>query len=221
MAAVTHTKTTTTTTVTWRTTDPLRSGHTWGTGKAAVAYRKWDGGGRVGPLNVSHCKLRSLPRELMSLTELRVLRCVGNMITEIPDWLLNMKELRALWFTSNLIEHLPRNIAHLEHLEHLYLSSNRLTSLPDGIVDMTRLMSLHLAGNRLTSLPEGMDAMTSLDIINVCGNKLTSIPSCIFDMGLSVYVDARTPPPPLEDAGAPTTAATIKGVPSEVIDTPQ
>lgn len=190
----------------WKTRRSMRSARTWGSAKAAMAFRMWEDKGNRVELDVSDCDLMFLPPEIGTLSKLLILRCTGNYLKELPDELCHMSGLTTLLLSNNYITRLPDNINQLKELQNLSISCNKLRRFPDGMASMHKLSIIRAADNLLEELPEAMGDMESLQTLNISSNKLAEIPYGIIVMHLKFYLATDNP---LNDPETPTTTDAI------------
>ena len=82
-------------------------------------------------LDLSHFKLRSVPKRLLNLAHIETLDMRHNGIAELPDSLFSLEHVRKVNFSSNRLTEIPFNIVKWSCLTDLDLSGNLLTELPD------------------------------------------------------------------------------------------
>ncbi|KAI8346761.1 hypothetical protein BD560DRAFT_411226 [Blakeslea trispora] len=105
-------------------------------------------------LNLSNCKLSSLPETLFS----------------------NTKSLERLVLDSNTLSTLPSSIGQLQRLVKLSIQNNNLDSLPSEIGRLTELKILDAQKNNLKMLPKEIWLCASLQTLNCSSNLLESFP---------------------------------------------
>lgn len=134
-------------------------------------------GGRK--LDLSACKLTSLPPRLWTLTELRSLSLDSNNLSALPDEFRTLRRLEHLSLGGNSFNALPPQILACSNLRHLNLSGNALLDLDPGISALHRLEHLDLSYNRLASLPESLCGLAQLRVLELHDNQLAALPGCI------------------------------------------
>jgi len=97
--------------------------------------------GRVVKLYLQEGGIKTLPAEIGTLTELRLLHLYGDRNLKLP-----------------LLTQISPAIGKCTKLEELLLNSNDLTTLPSEIASLKSLKELSLADNKLTNLPPGVKA---------------------------------------------------------------
>ncbi|KAI8374033.1 hypothetical protein EDC96DRAFT_498308 [Choanephora cucurbitarum] len=105
-------------------------------------------------LNLSNCKLSSLPETLFS----------------------NTRNLERLVLDSNTLSALPSSIGLLQRLVKLSIQNNNLDSLPSEIGRLTELKILDAQKNNLKMLPKEIWLCASLQTLNCSSNLLESFP---------------------------------------------
>lgn len=98
-------------------------------------------------------RLRSIPPEVFTFTNLRELDLGRNNIDSIPPEIGRLSHLQKLVLSRNLIRKLPIEITLLYELEVLDLNRNPVDELPDGMAYLPALRELILWSTNLTALP--------------------------------------------------------------------
>lgn len=106
--------------------------------------------------------MKSLPRELGYLKNLRVLNVSNNLLKEIPDTITFLSKLKALNVSQNKLVQLPPSIGNLPKLVIIIANNNNLKSLPRELKKLVHLVSLDVSQNPLTSLPAEIATLKSL-----------------------------------------------------------
>nr|WP_321221846.1 hypothetical protein [uncultured Psychroserpens sp.] len=127
-------------------------------------------------LNVSPNGLNRLRDELANCTQL--VSIVGNAgtIKTLPrdiDRLINLKHINLV---ANKITELPASIGELSSLEHLSLGSNDIRKLPKSFSNFNKLNFCGLSYNRLNSFPKEIVNIDSLVTIWIHNNSFKQIP---------------------------------------------
>lgn len=99
-------------------------------------------------------RLRAIPQEIFSFTNLRELDLSRNNIDSIPPEIAQLQHLQVLVLSRNLIRHLPMEVGLLSELQHIDLNRNPIASLPDEMAYLSSLRELVLWSTNVTSLPE-------------------------------------------------------------------
>lgn len=149
----------------------------------------------VKSLDLSHEKLKIIPREIEKLSALEELDLSYNSIENITLDLnklpllqiINFSNNRSLdlfttsdnFFSSNLkslnfsncnLFFVPENFSHLKALESLDLSNNLLSFLPQSFGDLGRLKNLNLSSNNLKSDNFFLGQLWELEELNLADN---------------------------------------------------
>ena len=127
-------------------------------------------------LNLSFCRLKSLPAEIRELTNLNSLILGGNQLKALPEEIVKLTSLQVLFLSENQLEALPEEIGKLTSLQVLFLSENQLEALPEEIGKLTSLVWLNLSKNQLEALPEEIGKLTSLKTLDLSENKVGALP---------------------------------------------
>ncbi|TMW68643.1 hypothetical protein Poli38472_006111 [Pythium oligandrum] len=104
-------------------------------------------------LNLNNCKLKDMPLQIASGSNLRILDVSSNNITSEPS------KLSSTAFTS---------------LEKLYLQGNQIRSFEASSKIFPALTTLNLADNQLTSIPDFVFTLDKLQALNIDGNPLNA-----------------------------------------------
>lgn len=119
----------------------------------------------------------TIPSELDSLTELRVLDLWGNhLVGSIPPRLGNLRNLRTFRVYGNVLTgNIPPELGNLIYLQNLTLSSNRLSGkIPPELGKLVNLRELHLHSNRLSGgVPSELGNLTNLWKLHIANNQLS------------------------------------------------
>ncbi len=123
-------------------------------------------------VNLIGHNLSSLPEQLMTLTNLRILNIASNHLMTLPPEIQNLSSLEVMNLKGNKLTTLPPEIAHLSLLRKLDLSDNALTELPPEIGQLLNLQHLNLSNNPLTALPTEIARLTALQSLDVRNTQL-------------------------------------------------
>ena len=150
-----------------------------------------DVNGSVIELNLNRNLLYgSIPAELGSLTNLKILRMSGNSLGgSIPTELTNLTALTNLELDeNNLVGSIPAELGKLSNLTWLDLSGNNLSgSIPTELSKLTKLTVLALSDNSLSgTFPWWLNELGDLLILHVSGNQLTG---CFSADLLRIWID--------------------------------
>ncbi|OAD72715.1 hypothetical protein PHYBLDRAFT_125134, partial [Phycomyces blakesleeanus NRRL 1555(-)] len=117
-------------------------------------------------LNLSNCKLSSLPDELF----------------------LNTTLLERLILDNNTLTSIPDSIGVLSKLIHLSIHTNNIDSLPVEIAKLGNLKTLDAQKNNLKTLPKEIWLCLSLDTLNCSSNLLESFPVPYSAPGIALHL---------------------------------
>ena len=126
-------------------------------------------------LNLSNCKLTSIPREVGNSLNLTWLDLSHNQLTTFPSEIIKLTNLKELDIGDNQLFQLP-SIVKLINLTELNLGDNQLTTLPYGIGELRNLKTLYLSNNQLTSLPYDIWKLESLERLGLADNPFIILP---------------------------------------------
>lgn len=97
-------------------------------------------------LDLSNNHIKHIPKELVSLRNLRTLLVKSNGMTcaAIPKDFGRLSSLEVLNCSGNIFETIPPQFTELSKLKFLYLGGNRISELPNSIRNMHRLVLCYL-----------------------------------------------------------------------------
>lgn len=133
-------------------------------------------------INLSNLSLDAIPAVVARLSDLRILRLLGNKLINLPDWLSTLSNLTHLYLTKNQFVEFPLVVTKLGSLEVLALNSNNIKVVPPSISQLQRLAKLGMSGNGLTSVPFHLKALPSLVSVFLERNRLSEIPDWICEL---------------------------------------
>lgn len=154
-------------------------------------------------LDLSHASLGTLPTSLLSsvpalthlvldgnqlgalpsleaLTELEVLSCAANALTNVPDSIGALRALVRLDLHNNNVRALPASLWACRALRELNVSSNLLDGLPiPPATDVARALAhLRAADNRLTDdVFAVLPRLPHLEVLNLSMNEIYEVPT--------------------------------------------
>ena len=135
--------------------------------------------GKFTSLSLAFSKIISLPKDIGSFHNLRVLDLDGNQLSSLPESISSLKNLQWLNLGRNQLSSLPECLSSLKNLRKLNLSWNQLSSLPESISSLKNLRELNLSWNQLSSLPESLVLLKNIRQLYLHENKLSSLPESI------------------------------------------
>ncbi len=118
--------------------------------------------------------LRELPKELLLLENLKVLRLSGNPFLKL-DKIFDIVSLEELELVQIELEEIPNEITQLENLRILNASFNRFSFLPDVIVQLQCLQNLDLASNQIREITREIAKLENLHIVELGNNNIEDI----------------------------------------------
>lgn len=122
---------------------------------------------KVVKLDLSRCKLKEFPKEILKCTNLQELNLSNNRITEIPAEIAVLKNLKVLKISRNKLTSLPHSIGKLTNLKVLVVFSNQLTTFPAEIGNLNRLEIIDAWGNEIGYLPKEIANLKNLQILDL------------------------------------------------------
>lgn len=165
-------------------------------------------------LDLSFSKLKSVPFEITSYTQVTKVDLSNNFLTTFPEPLYemyalqdiildfneitgfdmrisNLKQLRFLSITHNQLFYMNWSVMNepVPKLTSLHLSHNKLSSLTEYFIFMfPALVYLFLDHNALYDLPEYIGKMKHLEVIDVSYNNLSSLPNSLLKLNLKQLI---------------------------------
>lgn len=110
-------------------------------------------------LNISSCKLSSLPEGMFAnVTAIETLVLDNNTLNSLPSSIGELRMLTKLSVQQNLLSSVPVEIAKLGQLKELNLQKNNLKTLPKEIWLCSALTMLNCSSNLLETFPEPYSA---------------------------------------------------------------
>lgn len=115
-------------------------------------------------------EIKTVPRKLLTLTNLMKLRLINTGLQEVPYFLTNFKQLNTIWFKGNELSEINGVFKQLPSLKYLILSNNQLINFPQV---PKGIEVIYLCNNQITSIPQYLLELSDLETICVKGNPLT------------------------------------------------
>lgn len=115
-------------------------------------------------------------KDVKRAEDVYILKLTYKRLKTIPPEVFTFTNLRELNLGCNFIDSVPPEIANLRHLEVLNLERNWLHYLPDEIGQLTNLVKLDLNRNPLQALPASMASLTSLERLVLWSTGVTELP---------------------------------------------
>ncbi|XP_060528602.1 leucine-rich repeat-containing protein 27-like isoform X2 [Cylas formicarius] len=98
----------------------------------------------------SRSTLKEVPKEVLEMSNLKMLFLEGNLLTKLPDDFFHcLPNIVWLDLRNNMLECLPRSVKNHRYLENLLLSNNNIQKLPNELGLVPNLKALQLADNPL------------------------------------------------------------------------
>lgn len=115
------------------------------------------------PLDLGNLGLKTVPKSLRNLRDLKVLDLRHNQLQELPSWIGDLTNLIAINISQNQLKTFPTEIGKLSNLFFMIAEENGLERLPDSLASLWkgRKVSrspgiLALYGNPALSLPQSL-----------------------------------------------------------------
>lgn len=127
-------------------------------------------------------RLKVVPNELKSCTEIKYLDLFGNSIQEIPDWFFKFKKLEHLSLRNNTLKILPTIVFTIENLKYLNMADNQIHEINGHyFMNLMNIEKVDLSYNQLALIPaEKIDYPKCKDL-SIKGNRLQTFPSAVSD----------------------------------------
>jgi hypothetical protein len=130
---------------------------------------------RIVELNLSNRMITTIPKDIGSLSQLRILDLRNNSITTLPEQIGYLQTLSGLYLDNNNLYDLPGELGYLDSLTHLSVSHNNLYRIAEQLYCL-HIKSLDISYNYLTDFPEKSSVFPDLCILNIDRNRLSMIP---------------------------------------------
>jgi len=144
--------------------------------------------GALTTLQISGCKLKTLPESIGKLSNLIDLSIKENALSHLPKTLGYLISLKYLRSGNNQLKEIPTTVGELPVIEDIDLNNNLLTNLPQDFAKLRTLEEIRLDGNPLSSIPKVLFEMTWLKKLilpaSLKGNAAAlqeALPSCKID----------------------------------------
>jgi Leucine-rich repeat (LRR) protein len=108
---------------------------------------------KVYKLNLRKNKLKEIPPEVFTLTNLQELNISKNKLTKIPKDISKLTKLEVLDVSANEIDTLYPEIGLLINIKKLILNQNVIAHLPSTISNLTKMYFLDMWGNEIQVFP--------------------------------------------------------------------
>ncbi len=97
---------------------------------------------------------RDLREAFQKPSDVHILYLSNQEIKSLPRQIANLKNLKTLYLDYNSLTTLPKEIGQLHNLQSLCLLGNSLSTLPEEIGHLKNLKELDLGRNLLTACPK-------------------------------------------------------------------
>ena len=149
--------------------DEYRSGYQYSKGLPYVKDTHKD----IVVLDADKLKLKKIPKEILNLDNLEVLRIQDNNIKELPKEVFDFKYLEALCLCNNKLQKLPDNLSKLNSLIELGICNNSdLKELPSDFSKL-KLTSLSIDGSLINKYIDVIAQINTLVELEIHGSKIS------------------------------------------------
>ena len=146
-------------------------------------------------LNLRYKYIRELPKEIVGLTNLKILILGGNLLNTLPNNLGKLSSLTQLILWQNQLSELPLSCANLTNLRILNLDNNNFSIFPKCIKGMKKLESLSIGcgtvcrgNNKINDIPDWIGTLSNLNSLNLSGLGLKELNSNICKLDKLLYL---------------------------------
>lgn len=115
-------------------------------------------------------------RDVKNPQDVYILKLNFKRLKAIPDEVFTFSNLRELDLSRNFIDSIPPEIANLRNLQKLSLARNWIRNIPDEISLLSNLRILDLNRNPLQQLPPSLCALSRLEKLILWQTGVVSIP---------------------------------------------
>lgn len=123
-----------------------------------------------------HNNIKKIPSTIDKLHNLEEFTCRGHSLKSVPSELFNLTKLTKLDLSDNELNIIPSKINNLVNLTYLNISINKLTEIPKEISNLHKLTNLILYYNKLKRLPECICQLTNLEVLDISYNPIKLTP---------------------------------------------
>lgn len=124
-------------------------------------------------LSLRHQKLKQLPAEIFTFTNLEILDLSKNKLTELPAEIEKFSQLREINVSNNKLTSLPIQLGNLTRLEKILAYQNNIAILPTTIGNLVNLELLDLWSNEIETFPEEISELKKLRHVDLRGIMMT------------------------------------------------
>lgn len=124
-------------------------------------------------LDLSKKKLKEIPSEVYSFTNLQELILNKNKIDSIPADISKLENLQILRISANKLKSIPTPIYELKNLIVLELSDMNVIGIPDRISELQNLQELILWGNIIGEYSGELANLPDLKVLDLLHNEMS------------------------------------------------
>lgn len=114
-------------------------------------------------------RLKSIPKEIWSMTNLQYLDLSKNKIDSIPPQIKNLTKLQVIILSKNKISELPEEFYQLKNLKIIRIGSNDVGYLSKQVSNFTELKELDLWNTNVGTLPFELSQLKKLELLDLRG----------------------------------------------------
>ena len=123
---------------------------------------------KVYKLNLRKNKLKEIPAEVFTLTNLQELNVSKNKLTKIPKDISKLTKLEVLDASANEIDTLYPEMGLLVNIKKLILNQNIIAHLPSTIGNLMKMNFLDMWGNEIQVFPKEITKLsTTLKVVDL------------------------------------------------------
>lgn len=134
-------------------------------------------------------------KEVKNPEQVYRLRLNYNRLKHIPPQVFTYTNLVELDLSKNFIDSIPEAIGRLKHLETLNLCRNKIKTVPDSIGYLQNLKVLNLGRNPILELPASMSQLINLEELILYLTGVIAMPETFFTLNYTLKtLDMRACP---------------------------
>ncbi len=127
-------------------------------------------------VGLQNCNLKTLPKSLLKLENIRSVDLSRNDIKLIPESISRLTNLGNLDLSFNKLKVLPLTFGDLHKLTYLDLTYNRFRKFPTPVTKLKSLTKLILNSNKINTISNSIRNMDSLFDLYMDNNRLCELP---------------------------------------------
>jgi hypothetical protein len=139
------------------------------------------GSGRVTGLLLKGRNIKTVSKDIGSLSALKTLDLRNNRIGSLPEYMGYLRSMEECFLDSNQLHELPLEFGYLGSLRVLTASHNGLYQISEEVIDLP-LVKLDLRGNRLESLPDALGMLPTIEWLHLDDNLIERLPDAILQI---------------------------------------